>query len=92
MDVKDAVLSERYEALRANGLARRGDRLGLALFVRDGMAAWIAAWSACSLAQPIDTAPTSSSTDLASPSVDTLVALLASMALSTLQTFQEKHS
>jgi hypothetical protein len=92
MEVAEAGLAGRYEALRENAFARRsGDRHGLALFLRDGMAAWLAAWSACSLTPPIDAAAISSSKDLSTPSVDTLVALLASMALSTLQT-QEQPS
>lgn len=37
-----------YEALRRYALEGRGPRdLGFALLVRQGMAAWIRAWSAC---------------------------------------------
>jgi hypothetical protein len=83
------VLTERYEALRARVLARStgGDRYGLALLLREGMAAWIAAWSSCSSPPPLVAAPTLPFTDLAPPTAEStaIVALLASMALTALQ-------
>lgn len=87
--VAHAVLTERYEALRARVLARStgGDRYGLALLLREGMAAWIAAWSSCSCPLSVAAAPMLSVTDLAPPIAEptAIVALLASMALSSLQ-------
>jgi len=66
------VLTERYEALRARVLARStgGDRYGLALLLREGMAAWIAAWSSCSSPPPLVAAPTLPFTDLAPPTAE----------------------
>jgi hypothetical protein len=83
----DATLGERYEALRAAVLAHRSseDRLGLVVMLREGMAAWMAAWSSCSLVSSART-PDFARDDihaLADPSA--VVALLASMALATLQ-------
>jgi hypothetical protein len=79
------VLTERYEALRTTGLARvsGGDRHGLALLLREGMAAWLSAWSSCSSLPPIEMAPRAP--PVSHPTVESaaLVALLASMALST---------
>jgi hypothetical protein len=51
------------------------------------MAAWIAAWSSCSSPLSVAAAPTPPVTDLALPTAEAtaIVALLASMALSTLQ-------
>jgi hypothetical protein len=51
------------------------------------MAAWIAAWSSCSSPTPVAAALTLPFTDLAPPTAEStaIVALLASMALSTLQ-------
>jgi hypothetical protein len=49
-----------YEALRRAVLDTRGHRdLGLALFLRRGMAAWMRAWSACAaLPSPAPDGPT----------------------------------
>jgi hypothetical protein len=74
----------RYEALRAAVLAHHldADRRGLAPLRREGMAAWAAAWTSCSPA-PAGCAEV----DRVGPFVEptAIVALLASMALSTLQ-------
>ena len=77
-------LTERYEALRNAVLAHHvnTDRRGLALLQREGMAAWAAAWSSCSPPAP-DRAETDH-TSGAFPEPTAIVALLASMALSTL--------
>ncbi len=48
MPVSDGCLVERYEQLRAQALGRwtgSASRLGLTLFLRQGMPAWLAAWS-----------------------------------------------
>jgi len=77
-------VTERYETLRAAVLARHldTDRRGLALLRREGMAAWAAAWTSCSPA-PAQRAEVDRVGPLAEPTA--IVALLASMALSTLQ-------
>lgn len=83
------MLTERYEALRARVLAHSmsGDRHGLVLLLREGMAAWISAWSSCSSPPPVSASPTLPVTDLSSSPAEStaIVTLLASMALSTLQ-------
>ncbi|MGO9833476.1 MAG: hypothetical protein ACLP1X_04610 [Polyangiaceae bacterium] len=81
-------VAERYEALRTAVLAHRPseERHGLVLMRREGMAAWMAAWSWCSPVPPthtVDFAPPCDLDALAEPSA--VVALLASMALATLQ-------
>lgn len=83
-----AAVEERYEAIRAAVLTRRSsdDRHGLLLMIREGMAAWMAAWSSCSPTPPVRTTAFAQPDDLpvlAEPSA--VVALLASMALATLQ-------
>jgi hypothetical protein len=81
-----AAIAERYEALRSAVLTHRAsdERRGLALIVRDGMAAWIDAWAGCALVET-----TAVSVPLpdrrAIPSCGEVVSLLASMVLSTLQ-------
>lgn len=77
-------ITTRYEALRAAALAHHldTDRRGLALLRREGMAAWAAAWTSCSPA-PAQRAEFDRVGALAEPTA--IVALLASMALSTLQ-------
>ncbi|HEY5373049.1 MAG TPA: hypothetical protein VIK01_05150 [Polyangiaceae bacterium] len=84
----DAAVGERYEALRAAVLAHRSgeERHGLLLMIREGLAAWIAAWASCSPMPPARTtafAQPDNLPALAEPSA--VVALLASMALATLQ-------
>jgi hypothetical protein len=77
-------VTERYEALRRAVLAHHldADRRGLALLRREGMAAWAAAWTRCSPA-PASRAEVDRVEPFAEPTA--IVALLASMALSTLQ-------
>ncbi len=48
MSVSDSCQVERYEQLRSQALGRwtgSASRLGLTLFLRQGMPAWLAAWS-----------------------------------------------
>jgi hypothetical protein len=80
----NSALTEGYEALRTAALAHQldKDRRGLALLRREGMAAWAAAWTSCS-PPPAEGAGVSRVQPLAEPAA--IVALLASMALSTLQ-------
>jgi hypothetical protein len=88
MNASDVAVAERYEALRKAVLAHRRieARHGPVLMLREGMAAWMAAWSWCSPLAPertVDFAPPCDLDALAEPSA--VVALLASMALATLQ-------
>lgn len=88
MNASDVAVAARYEALRTAVLAHRPieARHGLVLLLREGMAAWMAAWSWCSPVLPERTvgfAPPHDLHALAEPSA--VVALLASMALATLQ-------
>lgn len=78
-------VAARYEALREAVLAHRfeTDRRGLALLRREGMAAWAAAWTSCSATEPAQRVELERVGPLAEPTA--IVALLASMALSTLQ-------
>jgi len=78
-------VTERYEALRAGVLAHHldTDRRGLALLHREGMAAWAAAWTSCAPAPAGRSGEVVRVEPLAEPTA--IVALLASMALSTLQ-------
>lgn len=77
-------ITEHYEALRAAVLAQHldTDRRGLALLRREGMAAWAAAWTSCSPA-PAQRAELDCVGPFTEPTA--IVALLASMALSTMQ-------
>ena len=81
----DAAITVRYEQLRAQTLARgtSGDRQGLALLLREGMASWMTAWASCT--PPSIVPPSSPSVLPASVEPTALVAVLASMTLSTLQ-------
>ncbi len=83
----DAAVAERYEVLRTAVLARRSseDRHGLVLMLREGMAAWMAAWAACSTRPSACTAGFAPPDDLTLAEPSAVVALLASMALATLQ-------
>jgi hypothetical protein len=78
-------VAARYEALREAALTHRldTDRRGLALLRREGMAAWAAAWTSCS---PAPAPPQRAELDRVGPFAEpsAIVALLASMALSTL--------
>jgi hypothetical protein len=56
-------LTAQYEQLREQALSGTGRGLGLTLFLREGMTAWLAAWLAGDLARamghtPIAAAPT----------------------------------
>lgn len=84
MATASTAVTERYEALRTAALTHQlnADRRGLALLRREGMAAWAAAWTSCSPA-PAGGAEVGRVEPLAEPVA--IVALLASMALSTLQ-------
>jgi hypothetical protein len=82
---------ERYEDLRHEVIDHRsGHRLGLALFHREGMKAWLDAWSTCT---PRDAHPRCDAfddTDGVRPlrltgDIGDIVRLVASMALATLQ-------
>ena len=79
-----AEVAARYEALRDVVLTRRldSDRRGLALLRREGLAAWAAAWTSCS-PPPAQRPDLDRVIPFAEPTA--VVALLASMALSTLQ-------
>ena len=47
-------LAERYEELRSQALGGSGRELGLALLLRQGMRAWVEAWSNCTLGMPAE--------------------------------------
>jgi hypothetical protein len=83
----------RYEDLRRHVIdGAGGHRLGLALFHREGMKAWLDAWSSCTTR---DARPPRDAGDAAEPlgplpltgDVASVVRLVASMAMATLQTF-----
>jgi hypothetical protein len=81
-----AEITSHYESLRQAVLANQlhADRRGLALLYREGMAAWAGAWTSCSAAARSVPVPRVSQIEfLAQPTA--IVALLVSMALSTLQ-------
>ena len=81
-----ADIASRYESLRQAVLTNQPhmDRRGLALLHREGMAAWACAWSSCAAAARPAPAPRVNPIEFfAQPTA--IVALLASMALSTLQ-------
>jgi hypothetical protein len=84
----------RYEDLRRHVIGHGGGhRLGLALFHREGMKAWLDAWSICAT-RDVRTLPTESDNpDWVRPltltgDVGAVVHLVASMAMATLGTFQ----
>jgi hypothetical protein len=82
----------RYEDLRRHVIdGAGGHRLGLALFHREGMKAWLDAWSSCTTR---DTRPprrdAGDDAERVGPltgDVASVVRLVASMAMATLQTF-----
>jgi hypothetical protein len=86
-----AEQAARYEDLRRHVIDQRGGhRLALALFHRDGMKAWLDAWSTCTTggARPLRYA--SDNPDWMAPLMLTgeagaFVRLVASMAMATLQ-------
>jgi len=47
-------LVARYEELRSQALGGSGRGLGLALLLRQGMRAWVEAWSNCTLTMPAE--------------------------------------
>ncbi len=71
-------LAERYEQLRRSALAGEGDgqRLGLAVLRRQGLAAWAHAWDAISPAPPPSAPVPPPDSD-----VSAMVVVLVSMAL-----------
>ncbi len=73
----DTGSGERYEQLRRRVLDGEpgGARLGLAVLQRQGVAAWMAAWSDLPGVAPPESPPPSGAT------ADAVVAVLASMAL-----------
>lgn len=82
---------ERYEDLRGHVIGHRGGhRLGLALFQREGMKAWLDAWSTCTTREARPLADASDGPDQVRPltltsDVAAVVRLVASMAMATLQ-------
>lgn len=84
-DASRCAITERYEALRSAILAHRtsDERRGLALLVRDGVAAWIDAWARCAPAPSSAGAPLRERSAVPLPTA--VVSLLATMVLSTLQ-------
>ncbi len=57
-------LTAHYEQLRADALNRSGHGFGLALFLQQGMTAWMRAWSECANTQK---PPSASTVPLAAP-------------------------
>lgn len=47
-------LVARYEELRSQAMGASGPGLGLALLLRQGMRAWLEAWSDCTLPTPAE--------------------------------------
>lgn len=82
---------ERYEDLRHHVIGHGGGhRLGLALFQREGMKAWLDAWSTCTTreARPLRDASDDHDgmrTLRLTSDVAAIVHLVASMAMATLQ-------
>jgi hypothetical protein len=78
----------RYEDLRRHVIDHgSGHRLGLALFHREGMKAWLDAWSTCTTrdALPLGNTPDDSVRPLPlTGDVGAVVRLVASMAMATL--------
>ncbi len=61
MSVSDGCLIERYEQLRAQAMGRWvgcSSQLGLTLLLRQGLPAWLAAWSRYTPSERTDTAGT----------------------------------
>ncbi len=76
-EVADTAAVQRYEQLRRQALDGQpgGARLGLAVLQREGVAAWMAAWSDLGAVVAPESPPPSPTT------ADAVVAVLASMAL-----------
>jgi len=81
----------RYEDLRRHVIGHGGGhRLGLALFHREGMKAWLDAWSTCTTGDTRVQRDASGDSDRAGPvtlsgDIGAVVHLVASMAIATLQ-------
>jgi len=81
----------RYEDLRRQVIGHAGGhRLGLALFHREGMKAWLDAWSTCTTRDAHSLRDVSGDPDRVSPltlrdDVGAIVRLVVSMAMATLQ-------
>jgi len=79
----------RYEDLRRQVVGDGGGhRLGRALFRREGMKAWLDAWSDCAMREARPQHDRCDASDLANPlngDFGELVRLLAGMAMGTLQ-------
>jgi hypothetical protein len=89
MDSPEQV--ERYEDLRCQVIGHLGGhRLGLALFQREGMKAWLDAWSTCTTREAGPLPDASDGPDRMRPrtltsDVAAVVHLVASMAMAALQ-------
>jgi len=77
-------LVARYEELRRRALGGGGG-LGLALFLRQGMKAWIETWSACAIAYAPKAPSNDTAEDMVVPSQlhGEIAMLLAAMTLNT---------
>jgi hypothetical protein len=88
--VDDPEQVMRYEDLRCQVIAHKGGhRLGLALFHREGMKAWLDAWSICTNRDTRPLRDASDDPDRVMPltltgDIGTVVRLVASMAMATL--------
>ena len=82
---------ERYEDLRRDVIGHAGGhRLGLALFQREGMKAWLDAWSTCTTRDAHSRRDVSDDPDRVgaltlTDDLGAIVRLVASMAMATLQ-------
>jgi len=70
-----------YETLREEVLAGRGRGHGLALLLREGMAAWIRAWSRAAGPAPVASRPPRAEPSLPAGVRGEVVSVLAGMAL-----------
>lgn len=77
------VLTDDYEALRKDALAGCGRGHGLALLLREGMAAWIRAWSCAPGPAPGVARPVRAEPGLPAGVRSEVVSVLASMALAS---------
>jgi hypothetical protein len=88
--VDDPEQVMRYEDLRRHVIAHEGGhRLGLALFHREGMKAWLDAWSTCTTRDARPLRDASDDPDRVMPptltgDIGAVVRLVASMAMATL--------
>ena len=76
-------LTERYEELRAQAMGKSGMAapLGLALFLRRGMPAWLEAWSGCMPPETPGLEPYSVAKPLPDPPCNEVAVVLAGMIL-----------